>query len=39
MEFIKPELEYAELLPLLIVLGGACVGVNVEGQYPIARCR
>ena len=30
MEFSKPELEYFELLPLLLVLGGACVGVLIE---------
>ncbi|KRA27963.1 hypothetical protein [Nocardioides sp. Root614] len=30
MEFTKPELEYFELLPLLLVLGGACVGVLIE---------
>lgn len=30
MEFTKPEVEYFELLPLLLVLGGACVGVLIE---------
>lgn len=34
MEFVKPELEYAELLPLLIVLGAACVGVLFEALLP-----
>ncbi|UUW91737.1 NADH-quinone oxidoreductase subunit NuoN [Nocardioides sp. WV_118_6] len=34
MEFVKPELEYVELLPLLIVLGGACVGVAIEAFVP-----
>lgn len=34
MEFVKPELEYAELLPLLIVLGGACAGVAIEAFLP-----
>ena len=34
MEFVKPELEYAELLPILIVLGGACVGVALEAFLP-----
>ena len=34
MDFVKPELEYVELLPLLIVLGGACVGVLFEAALP-----
>ncbi|GAA4814123.1 NADH-quinone oxidoreductase subunit NuoN [Nocardioides caeni] len=34
MEFIKPEIEYVELLPLLLVLGGACVGVLFEAVFP-----
>ncbi|MBM9460983.1 NADH-quinone oxidoreductase subunit NuoN [Nocardioides sp. zg-536] len=34
MSFVKPELEYVELLPLLIVLGGACVGVLLEAVLP-----
>ncbi|TWH02992.1 NADH:ubiquinone oxidoreductase subunit 2 (chain N), partial [Nocardioides sp. J9] len=34
MPFVKPELEYVELLPLLIVLGGACLGVLVEAALP-----
>jgi NADH-quinone oxidoreductase subunit N len=33
-EFIKPTLEYVELLPLLIVFGTACVGVIVEAFVP-----
>lgn len=34
MPFVKPELEYVELLPLLIVLGGACLGVLLEAALP-----
>lgn len=34
MDFVKPELEYVELLPLLIVLGAACVGVLIEALLP-----
>lgn len=34
MEFVKPEIEYVELLPLLLVLGGACVGVLFEAVLP-----
>lgn len=34
MDFVKPTIEYAELAPLLIVLGGACLGVAVEAFLP-----
>ncbi|WP_435742937.1 NADH-quinone oxidoreductase subunit NuoN [Nocardioides sp. SYSU DS0663] len=37
MEFVKPTIEYAELAPLLIVLGGACLGVLVEAFLPRGR--
>lgn len=36
-EFTKPTIEYAELLPLLIVFGVACVGVVVEAFVPRAQ--
>ena len=34
MEFVKPSIEYGQLLPLLIVLGVACAGVLVEAFVP-----
>jgi NADH-quinone oxidoreductase subunit N len=34
MPFTSPHLEYAELLPMLLVLGGACVGVLLEAFLP-----
>ena len=34
MDFVKPELEYVELLPLIIVLGGACLGILFEAVLP-----
>jgi NADH-quinone oxidoreductase subunit N len=34
MTFTQPHLEYAQLLPLLIVFGGACVGVLLEAFVP-----
>ncbi|TIC89282.1 NADH-quinone oxidoreductase subunit NuoN [Nocardioides sp. GY 10113] len=34
MEFTKPTLEYAELMPLLVVFGAACLGVLVEAFLP-----
>ncbi|HEY9565544.1 MAG TPA: NADH-quinone oxidoreductase subunit N, partial [Nocardioides sp.] len=34
MEFVKPVIEYAELSPLLIVFGVACLGVLVEAFVP-----
>ena len=33
-EFVKPTIEYADLSPLLIVFGVACVGVLVEAFAP-----
>jgi NADH-quinone oxidoreductase subunit N len=33
-DFVKPALEYFELLPLFIVFGVACVGVVVEAFVP-----
>ena len=33
-EFVKPTIEYAELSPLLVVFGVACVGVLVEAFAP-----
>lgn len=36
-EFSKPSIEYLDLLPLLIVFGGACVGVLVEAFLPRGR--
>ncbi len=33
-DFVKPTIEYAELSPLLIVFGVACVGVLVEAFAP-----
>ncbi|WP_141015325.1 NADH-quinone oxidoreductase subunit NuoN [Nocardioides sambongensis] len=34
MEFVKPTLEYAELSPLLIVFGTACLGILLEAFLP-----
>lgn len=34
LEFTKPTIEYVELLPLLIVLGGACLGIILEAFLP-----
>ncbi|MBC9733004.1 NADH-quinone oxidoreductase subunit NuoN [Nocardioides marmotae] len=39
MDFVKPTIEYAELAPLLIVLGGACLGVLAEAFLPRERRR
>lgn len=36
MEFTQPTIEYAELLPLLIVFGAACLGVLLEAFVPRA---
>lgn len=33
-EFVKPSIEYFELLPLFLVFGVACVGVVVEAFVP-----
>lgn len=33
-EFVKPVVEYAELWPLLVVFGAACLGVAVEAFAP-----
>ncbi len=32
IQFVKPDIEYAELLPLLLVLGGAVVGRRPRGR-------
>ncbi len=37
MEFVKPQIEYAQLWPLLVVFGVACAGVLVEAFLPRAR--
>jgi NADH-quinone oxidoreductase subunit N len=34
MEFTKPTIDYAELFPLLVVFGVACLGVLVEAFAP-----
>ena len=34
MEFVKPAIQYAELWPLIAVLGVACLGVVVEAALP-----
>jgi NADH-quinone oxidoreductase subunit N len=34
MDFVKPTVEYGQLLPLLIVFGVACAGVLVEAFAP-----
>jgi len=36
MEFIAPSLNYAQLAPMLIVLGGALIGVLIEAFAPRA---
>jgi NADH-quinone oxidoreductase subunit N len=36
-DFSKPSIEYVELLPLLIVFGGACLGILVEAFLPRGR--
>ena len=36
MEFVKPQIEYAQLWPLLVVFGVACAGVLVEAFLPRA---
>ena len=36
-DFSKPSIEYAHLLPLLIVFGGACLGVLLEAFLPRGR--
>ena len=33
-EFVKPNVEYFELWPLLVVFGAACLGVVVEAFLP-----
>jgi len=37
MEFVKPVIQYAELWPLIAVLGVACLGVIVEAFLPRER--
>ena len=38
VEFVKPTIEYAELSPLLIVLGVAALGDSFRaGWWPVAR--
>ena len=37
MDFVKPAIEYAELWPLLVVFGVACLGVVVEAFVPRER--
>ena len=32
--FVKPSLEYGDLLPVLVVLGVACLGIVVEAFFP-----
>ena len=36
MEFVKPQIEYAQLWPMLLVFGVACAGVLVEAFLPRA---
>ncbi len=36
-EFVKPQIEYAQLWPLLVVFGVACLGVLVEAFLPRGR--
>lgn len=36
-EFVKPQIEYAELWPLLLVFGVACLGVIAEAFLPRER--
>ena len=33
-EFVKPTIEYAQLWPLLVVFGAACLGVLIEAFLP-----
>ena len=35
--FVKPQIEYAQLWPMLLVFGVACAGVLVEAFVPRAR--
>ena len=37
MDFVKPTIEYAQLWPLLVVFGVACLGVVVEAFLPRER--
>lgn len=37
MDFVKPTIEYAELWPLFVVFGAACLGVIVEAFVPRER--
>ena len=37
MDFVKPTIEYAEIWPLLVVFGVACLGVIVEAFVPRER--
>lgn len=37
MDFVKPVIQYAELWPLIAVLGVACLGVLVEAALPRER--
>src|SRR3989337_163791 len=37
MEFVKPVIQYAELWPLIAVLGVACLGVVAEAFLPRER--
>ena len=37
MDFVKPTIEYAEIWPLLVIFGVACLGVIVEAFVPRER--
>jgi NADH-quinone oxidoreductase subunit N len=37
MDFVKPTIEYADIWPLILVFGVACVGVVVEAFVPRAQ--
>jgi NADH-quinone oxidoreductase subunit N len=37
MDFVKPTIEYAEIWPLLVIFGVACLGVVVEAFVPRGR--
>ncbi|MFA6298935.1 MAG: NADH-quinone oxidoreductase subunit NuoN [Nocardioides sp.] len=37
MDYVKPTIEYAELWPMLLVFGAACLGVVVEAFLPRER--
>ncbi len=37
MEFVKPTIQYAELWPMLLVFGAACLGVIIEAFLPRER--